>query len=586
MNDRIKVILENLPHSPGSYQMLDKNKRILYIGKAKDLSKRVNQYFQRAQNNRITRMVSLIDDINIIMTKTEKEALLLELNLVHKHMPPFNVLLKDDKQFPYIAIKRDQYPYLTVKRSDSQKGYIYYGPYTSSKAAWETINLLNRFFPLRKCRKLPHRACIYFHLGQCLAPCVNSVPKLEYDKIVAEIDDFLLGDNQKYINTLEEKATNALISKNPKLAFDFLDMVEAIKHINQDQNVQNSDHVTRDVINFDSMNEAVSLSILNLREGKLIGKQKISFVQSSFDLEEEIVSILMQYYQKHTPPKKILIPLSQDGRQLLGETLNADIRVKPHNEVTSSLLNMAKENANQDLKDYLTKAHIDRNSLFLLEDLQETLKLSSLPLHIDLFDNSHIQGKAAVGAAISYVNGEPHKPFYRLYDLKYGGNDFENMMDIIMRRLLRYKKDKRELPNLLVVDGGLIQINAALLAMDSADIQVPVVGLFKNDKHQTTGLLGSDGEVFSFEKNRDLFFLLTRMQDEVHRFALGGHKRKRKTSNEIGILDDIPGLGPKGKEKLNKHFLSVKALREATVDEISKVISLNIALKIKERLES
>ena len=586
MNAKIATILENLPHSPGSYQMLDKDKKVLYVGKAKDLYKRVNQYFKLAQNQRISRMVRLIDDISIIMTKTEKEALLLELNLIHKFMPPFNVLLKDDKQYPYIAIKKEIYPYLVVRRSDTNRSYHYYGPYTSGKAAWEIVNLLNRVFKLRKCKKVAHRACIYYHLDQCLAPCINHVGEEQINQILDDINAFLLGDNQKFIDDLEEKAASSLISGNQTLALDFLDMVEAIKHINQTQNVQNSDHISRDVINFDNSGDVVSVSIMNMREGKLLGKQRINFVQTSFDIEEEIVSLLLQYYKKHQAPKRLLLPVSKDNQELIESILKVAVATKAHDETTKSLLTIAKENATQDLKQYLLKSHIEHNALGLLEDLQDILGLSGLPLHIDLFDNSHIQGKSAVGGAITYLNGEPCKGLYRIYNLEHGGNDFENMMDVITRRLKRYVTDKKDLPNLLVVDGGQIQINAALIAMDNLEISIPIVGLVKNEKHQTHALLTSDGELISLEGNRDVFFFLTRMQDEVHRFAISGHKKKRAKSEAIGILDDIKGLGPKNKRNLMEHFPTIKAVREADLNDLSKVVSMEVAKRIKDRLNN
>lgn len=585
MSEHIQNILSNLPASPGCYQMIDRDGRVIYVGKAKDLNKRVHQYFNRVQNQRISRMVSQIHDIQIIITKTEKEALLLELNLIHKLMPPFNVLLKDDRQYPYIAIKKDQYPYLVLKRNDKQKGYIYYGPYTSSGAAWETIDLLNRIFPLRKCKKLPKKPCIYYHLGQCLAPCIDDIPKEKYDEMLADINEFLLGNNEKYLLDLEEKATRALLENNTKIALDFLDMVEAIKHINEAQNVQNSDHASRDVINFASLNEVVSVSILNVREGKLIGKQKINFVEASFDLEEEILSILLQYYENHQPPKKILIPFSKDNGVLLGETLKTDVSTRPHNEMTKSLLEMAKLNAKQDLSDYLSKAHLEKDVLLLLEDLQQILNLKTIPLHIDLFDNSHIQGKAAVGAAISYINGVPHKPLYRHYNLQYQGNDFENMMDVITRRLQRYQKDNQGYPDLLIVDGGLIQVNAAMIALDTLDLDLKVVGLYKNDRHQTTGLIDQFGETYSLEKHQELFFFLTRMQDEVHRFALKGHHQKKQKESELSLLDHIPGLGVKRMKDLLKAFPTIKSIREATLEELSAVIPSNVAVLIKERLQ-
>lgn len=585
MKKEIATILENLPQSPGCYQMLDHEQKILYIGKAKNLKKRVSQYFERVQNQRIARMVSLVDNIQIILTKTEKEALLLELNLIHQHLPPFNVLLKDDKQYPYIAIKNGQYPYLVLKRSDTQKGFQYYGPYTSSKAAWDTINLLNRVFQLRKCQRLPRRACIYFHLGQCLAPCVNDINDTQIDKIMTDVHNFLLGDNQHYIDDLSERATQAIIDRNSKMALDYIDLVEAINHINVDQKVQNSDHQDRDVINYAVLNEAISISILIVRQGKLLGKQKISSLLSNDDYEEEMISLLMQYYRTHLPPKKILISLSKENQMLLSETLNVEVTIKAHNQMTKSLLEIAKKNAEQDLSDYLQSAHLNQNSLIRLEELQALLGLEKLPLHIDLFDNSHMQGKAAIGAAITYLNGEPYKPLYRHYNLKYGGDDFANMMEVIERRIKRYLQDKKELPDLILVDGGMIQVNAASLVIDNMGVNLKVVGLYKNDKHQTSGLIDSEGEIFSFKNNQELFFFLTRMQDEVHRYAIKGHHQKHQTLSEKSIFADIQGLGPQREKALFRVFKTIKDIRQASLEEIAAVVPLDVARRIKERLE-
>lgn len=581
MNDRIKNLIINLKHLPGVYLMHDKNDRIIYVGKAKDLQKRVSQYFLKPQAGKVFKMVQNVEYFETIITNNEKEALILEMNLIQEHYPRFNVLLKDDKHYPYIAIKKGSDPYLSIKRNDKDKKYIYFGPFSNSSAAYEMINLLNKLFPLRKCKNIPSSPCLYYHLGNCLAPCIKSVDDAEYEKLINQIKSFLKGENDEIRKNIEAKMLEASENFEYEQALEYKKTLDAIKHINIRQNVEFSDRKDRDIFAFSKRENYLSLAVLLYRDGILLGKK--DFVVEQFgNIEEQVADLILQFYLNVPTPQEIVINSS-----LVVELLDDLVHSKVY-EVSKGKLHdlvlVASKNANNALDEYFLSARLDDDKLSLLEDFGKTLNINT-PLHIELFDNSHLQGSSPVGAMVAFVNGEPAKKLYRKFHIEHkeARDDILSMKEVMDRHYSRLKREGKKLPDLILVDGGLTQINVANEVIANLELNIPVFGLYKNDKHQTEGVMNNDGETFKIE-DKSLFFLLTRMQDEVHRFAITFHKDLRKKKMTESILDDIPGLGKKRKEVLNKAYSDINLLKQASLEELQQFLPLNLAIAVYEKI--
>ena len=574
MKERIKTCINNLKHLPGVYLMHDKEDKIIYIGKAKDLYKRVSQYFLRPQVGKVAKMAFEAEYFETIITNNEKEALILEMNLIQTHYPKFNILLKDGSHYPYIALRKDGYPYLSIKRNTKDKKYDYFGPFPKSTSAYETIDLLNKIFPLRKCNKIPSSACLYFHLGQCLAPCINDVSKEKEDEMREQVKSFMRGNNADVKRDITQKMMLASEKMDYERAKEYKDILDSIEHINIQQNVENNDKKDRDVFAFSVREGYLSLAVLLFRRGTLLDK-KVYIVEEFDNNEEQVADLILQFYQNVPLPQEIIIN-NETVVDLLTDLIDANIYSVSKGKIHDLILT-AKQNANNALDEYFLSSKLDSDKLALLEELGTLIGINT-PYRIELFDNSHLQGSSPVGAAVVFINGEPAKKLYRKYHIEHdeARDDLKSMEEIVYRRYKRMKDEGKELPDLILVDGGLNQIKAASIALEKAEVTINLFGLVKNNKHQTAGLMDINGNIFDIE-NKNIFFMLTRMQDEVHRFAITFHQSLRNKSMTTSILDGIKGLGSKRKELINKAYPDIALLKEATIEELSQLLPVEVA---------
>jgi len=581
MTERIRSLIDNLKHLPGVYLMYDKDDKIIYVGKAKDLQKRVSQYFLRPQSGKVFLMVTLVDRFDTIITQNEKEALILEMNLIQKHYPRFNILLKDGSHYPYIALKKQGHPYLVIKRNDKDNKYEHFGPFPNSGAAYQMIDLLNKIFPIRKCKNLPSTPCLYYHLGQCIAPCINDISEEVNTSIREEIKSFMRGNNQKQISNIKSKMLEASQTQNYEQANEYKKILSSIEHINMAQNVENKDHKDRDIFAYASRDGYLALAVLIYRHGLLLAKNV--FVNEEFgENEEQVSDLISQYYQKHPLPKEVVInsPTIISNLKDILDTLLVNVTKGRIHE----LIINAKQNADNALDQFFLSAKLDADHFALLEELGQILKIET-PLHIELFDNSHLQGSSPVGAMVAFVNGEPNKNLYRKFKIEHqeSRDDLSSMKEVIYRHYHRLALEANKLSNLILVDGGINQIIAGKAALSEANVDIPLFGLAKNDKHQTAGLMDDMGEVYPIE-NKKLFFLLTRMQDEVHRFAISFHREKRSKAMKSSLLDDIKGLGPRRKEMIYRAYPDVNILKNASVEELEQILPSPLANAIYQKL--
>ena len=581
MKERIKSCIANLKHLPGVYLMHDKEDKIIYIGKAKDLFKRVSQYFLRPQVGKVAKMAFEAEYFETIITNNEKEALILEMNLIQTHYPKFNILLKDGSHYPYIGLKKTGYPYLQIKRNTKDKSYDYFGPFPRSTSAYETIDLLNKVFPLRKCKNIPSTACLYYHLGQCLAPCINDISKEKEDEIREDVKSFMRGNNQKVRQDIEAKMLSASEALDFESAASYKSILDSIDHINTPQLMENNDKKDRDIFAFSVREGYLSLAVLLFRKGTLLDKK--TYIVEEFDNnEEQVADLILQFYQNVPLPQEIIIN-NELVVDLLFDLIDSNVYSVSKGKLHDLVLT-AKENANNALDEYFLSARLDSDKLALLEELGQIINIKT-PLRIELFDNSHLQGSSPVGAVVVFINGEPAKKLYRKYKIEHeeARDDLKSMEEVTYRRYSRLKEENKEMPDLILVDGGLNQIHAAQRALDKAGVEINLFGLVKNNKHQTAGLMDKEGNIYDIE-NKNIFFMLTRMQDEVHRFAITFHQSLRNKSMRTSILDDIKGLGAKRKELINRAYPDINLLKEATVEELSQLLPKEVAIDLYNKL--
>lgn len=581
MNDKIRTLIDNLKHLPGVYLMFNKDDTIIYVGKAKDLYKRVSQYFLRPQNGKVFKMVSEVEYFQTIITANEKEALVLEMNLIQTHYPRYNILLKDDSHYPYIAIKKSGYPYLAIKRNDKDKNYIYFGPYPNASHAYQMMDLLNKIFLTRKCKNIPHSSCLYYHLGTCLAPCINKIDEDVSSSIKEEIKSFMRGNNHKQMSEIKNKMLEASEKQEYERALDYKKILDAINHINTTQNVEMSNRKDRDIFAFEQRNGYICIAILLYRKGILLGKDVFTIEQFGEE-EEQVSDMILQYYQKHPLPMEVVVN-NPHIKDYLEGFLDCHI-VSVTKGKLFELVVSAKENAANVLDEYFLSARLETDKLALLDELGHILNIAT-PLHIELFDNSHLQGSSPVGAMVAFINGEPAKNLYRKFKIENdnGGDDLQNMYEVTYRHYKRLFEENKKLPDLLLVDGGINQIQSANKALANVGVDIPVFGLVKNDKHQTDGLMDTKGNLYVLN-NKKIFFMLTRMQDEVHRFAISFHKEKRNKAMKSSLLDNIPGLGQKRKESLYRAYPDITQLKKASISELEQLLPSNVAKALYQKL--
>lgn len=581
MTDKIRVLIDNLKHKPGVYLMFDKDNTIIYVGKAKDLQKRVSQYFLRPQTGKVQAMVSHVDHFETIQMNNEKEAFLLEMNLIHEHLPRYNILLKDDSHYPYIALKKKGDPTLMIKRNNKDKAYTYFGPFPNSGAAFQMIDLLNKIFPIRKCKNIPISACLYYHLGQCLAPCINKIDETTYEELRNDISSFLNGDNAKQYNEIKEKMLKASEEENYELAKEYHDILKAIDHINITQTVESKDKTNRDIFGYSSREGYVSLALILFRNGLLLGKE-VWVVEAFNNNEEQISELISQYYSTHPLPTEVVVN-NISIREELSEVLDTNVVSVTKGKLNDLVLTCI-DNANNALDQYFLSSKLDTDKLALLEELGKLINIPT-PYHIELFDNSHIQGSSPVGAMVAFINGEPAKKLYRKFNIEHeeSRDDLASMKEVTYRHYKRLKDENKKLPDLILVDGGLIQIEAAKKSLDKLDLNINLYGLYKNDKHQTSGLMDINGNTYPIT-NKNLFFLLTRMQDEIHRFAITFHREKRNKKMTASILDDVKGLGTRRIQMIKKAYPDIVELKNASIEELTQIIPYEVAVALYNKL--
>lgn len=573
MNERIKNKLALLPDQPGCYLMKDKNGTIIYVGKAKILKNRVRSYFRGSHDTKTERLVSEIDDFEYIVTESNIEALLLEINLIHKNNPKYNIMLKDDKTYPFIKITNEKYPRLMITRKVLKDKALYFGPYPDVNAANEKKKLLDRLFPLRKCNPSQKTPCLYYHLGQCLCPYAFDVDPQVYKDMVEEIKGFLSGGHTEIQDRLQEKMAYAAAHMEFEKAAEFRDQIKAIETVMTRQKMTNVDLIDRDVFGYAVDKGWMCVQVFFVRQGKLI-ERDVSIFPFYDDASEAFLTFIGQFYQEneHFVPKEVLIPDDIDKESV--EALLATKVLQPQRGEKKKLVKLASKNAAVALNEKFDLiVRKQERTIGAVEKLGNAMNIPA-PIRIEAFDNSNIMGTNPVSAMVVFIDGRPAKNEYRKYKIKtvQGPDDYASMREVIYRRYSRVLKEGLPFPDLILIDGGKGQVDVAKdVLANQLGVDIPVAGLAKNDKHKTSELLfGPNLEVVPLERNSQEFFLLQRIQDEVHRFAITFHRQLRSKNSFASKLDNIEGLGPKRKKNLLKEFKSLKNITAASVEELRK----------------
>ena len=588
MNKLIQSKLELLPTSPGCYIHKDKNGTIIYVGKAKNLRNRVRSYFRGSHDTKTEALVSEIEDFEFIVTESNIEALLLEINLIKENKPKYNIMLKDDKSYPFIKITNETYPRLIITRQVKKDGGLYFGPYPDVGAANEIKRLLDRLFPFRKCTNPPEKVCFYYHLGQCKAHTICQVDSQYFKELAQEVAAFLKGQDDQIIEDLRGKMAGAAQAMEFEKAAEYRDLIQSIGTLRTKQRVMAKDLQNRDVFGYYADKGWMCVQVFFVRQGKLI-ERDVNLFPYYNDPDEDFLTYIGQFYQEksHLKPNEILIPADIDEEAVRAMV---DTKVlKPQRGEKKQLVNLAIKNARVSLQqkfDLLEKS-IEKTQ-GAIENLGQLLNIPT-PVRIESFDNSNIMGTSPVSAMVVFVNGKPSKKDYRKYKIKtvIGPDDYASMREVIKRRYSRVIRDGLTPPDLIVIDGGQGQVNVAKeVIQEQLGLDIPIAGLQKNDKHQTHELLFGDPlQVVELSRNSQEFFLLQRIQDEVHRFAITFHRQLRSKNSFSSQLDGIEGLGPKRKQNLMKHFKSLTKIKEASVDQIVEVgVPRAVAEAVREKL--
>ena len=576
LEDKLKLI-------PGSYQMKNKDGVIIYVGKAKDLYKRVNSYFKGTVTGKTRKMVSEIADFTYIVTSTETEAFIAEINLIKEYDPKYNILLKDDKSYPYIEYISKPYPkvkvsrYLNIKRRDKK---LIFGPYPNAYAARRIVRLINRLYPLKKCEGMPKQVCLYYHIGECLGYCTKNINKDALEVMENEILSFLRGNDKILKDRIVEKMESYAASLNFEMAQELKEELNYINIILDRQKVELHDFVNRDVIGYYLDKGHIAINILFIRNNKLIGSHN-ELLTIKIDPEEELNYYIMNFYERHEIPKEIIISGDING-ELLQDLINSNF-VIPEKGTKKKLLNMASTNAKVYLESEIQRAlREEERSEGANEDLGLLLNMPNLR-RIDTFDNSNLFGSFSVSGMVVFKEGRPSKKDYRKYKVSVEKNDdYHTMKEVIYRRYFRALLEKSELPDLIIVDGGINQINAATDTLKDLHLPIKVVGLKKNDKHRTNELIDGDNyATIELDKDSNVFHYLTRIQDEVHRFTINYHKTLRSKGSISSVLDNTPGIGNVRKKELIKKYGNLNNIKNASIDELSEIIPENVAKELK-----
>ena len=574
--------LSLVPHLPGSYQMYNSDNIVIYVGKAKDLKNRLSSYFTGRVTGKTKKLVSEIAYFKYIVTSTENEAFILEINLIKKYDPKYNILLKDDKSYPYIEYIRKPYPrlkivrYLNIKK---KKDRLLFGPYPNQYAARRIVKLINRLYPLKKCEGNPKELCLYYHIGECLGYCVKEIPTAKIDEMESEIISFLRGNDTLIKNKILERISYHSEHMNYEIALDLKNELDYMSMILSRQKMELSDLTNRDVVNYFVENGYISLNIFFIRHGKLLGNKNEIFPIVE-EIREDVENFIGLYYSKNEIPSEIIVP-EELNSETLSELLDAKVLTISRGP-KKKLLNLVRDNAKIALENEFEMIKKDeKRTVDANESLRQLLNLTEL-YRIDIVDNAHLFGEYTVSGMVVFKDGKPSKNDYRKFKISIDQNDdYHTMQEVLYRRYYRMLMEHSEKPNLILLDGGEIQMNAAKEILDSLNLDIPIAGLRKNDKHMTSDLIDKDLNVIEIDRTSDVFHYLTRMQDEVHRFTINYHRQIRSKGSIASVLDNIEGLGDKRKKALIKKFGSLKSISSATIEELSEIVPENVAKNLK-----
>ena len=579
----IKEKLSLVPNLPGCYQMKNKDGIIIYVGKAKKLKNRLSSYFRGKHTGKTAKLVSEIVDFDYVVVGSEKESLILELNLIKKYDPKYNILLRDDKSYPYIELTNEKVPKLSVVRNINLKKNQtnLYGPYPNVTAARNTVNLLNRIYPLRKCKNFGKKPCLYYHIGECLGYCAADVDELKIKEMKADIIKFLKGDTSLITKKLKEEMLLESNKMNYEKALELKELLDYINITVDHQKVEISDALDRDIFGYFFAKGYLSIQVFFLRNGKIVGKHS-KIIPTIEEYAEELNRYIATFYESDViKPKEILVPDICDIN-LLQEFLEIKVLI-PQKGTKLEIVKMANNNAKENLtREFALIERDEERTIKANEELMNVLKLTKLD-RIEIFDNSNLFGNFNVSGMVVFVDGRPYKNGYRKFKITFDKNDdYHTMKEVIYRRYFRVLKDNLDKPDLIIVDGGINQMNAAREIISSLNLDIMVVGLKKDSKHTTNALLAFDPIVeIPIDKTSNLFYLLERMQDEVHEFTINYHKKLRSKGMISSVLDNIEGIGSKRKHELLKKYNSINKMNEAAVEELAQIIPLNVAINLK-----
>lgn len=586
IKQHIREKLKLVPELPGSYQMKNKDGIIIYVGKAKNLKNRLKSYFTGLVTGKTAMLVADIVDFEYIVTSTELESLILEITLIKKYNPKYNILLKDDKSYPYIELTDEKYPRLRIVRNVNRKRHKsrLFGPFPNVGAARKTVNMLNRIYPLRKCENLKKEVCLYYHIGECLGYCQKEVDEQKQKEMMAEIISFLKGNNEIIIKRLKEDMERASEALNFEKALELKNMLNDIDITLTKQKIDLNKNYDFDLFGFYQDKNYLSVTVFFIREGLLFGRQNDIF-NSVDQLEEDLTHYIIQFYEKnHLLPKEILVPDCVNS-ELLSEYLERKVSV-PKRGALKNLLNLACENATVSLTEkYENIEREETNRLQAEEELRELLSLPKLE-RIEAFDNSHLFGTFYVGGMVVFDHFLPNKNEYRKFKISTEvKDDLSAMKEVIYRRYFRVLMEEFVAPDLILVDGGELQITAAKEVIDELHLNIPIAGLKKNDQHKTSVLVNQDLKEIPLPKDSHLFLFLNRIQDEVHRYAISYHRNIKSKGALASLLDMAPGIGTVRKNALLKKFGSLKKMKEASLEELETVLNHDVAVKFFEYLK-
>lgn len=598
--------LKKLPDKPGVYIMKNEKGQVIYVGKAISLKKRVRQYFQSSKNKttKVINMVKNIHEFEYIITDTEVEALILEATLIKKHKPKYNVLLRDDKQYPYIKVTtNEKFPRVLKIRKVYKDGAKYFGPYISNQAVNDTIETIKNIYPIRTCKLNlekemgKHRPCLNYHINRCLAPCQGNVDEKIYMEMIKEIIMFLNGKEDKLIDTIQNKMKEASKNFEFESAAKYRDQINSFKHILEKQKVVSTTLIDQDIIALARGIDEVCVQIFFVRTGKIIGREHFILIETDDKNMDEILSSFMKqfYLGSAYVPKEILVEVDFDDldaiSKWLSEKRGSKVSIKiPKRGEKNKLIDMVRVNARQTLDQHSNKIKKKmKTSVEAIKELGEILELDGIPKRIEAFDISNIQGVESVASMVVFENGLPKKSDYRRFKIKsvIGANDYGSMEEVVYRRFSRGIEEKKLIksnkigiesfsvfPNLVMIDGGKGQVNVAKKVLKQLNITIPICGLVKDDFHRTRGII-YEGQEIKIPRNSDSFKLITRVQDEAHRFAINYHRSLRDKKMFKSILDDIKGIGDKRKKAMLKHFGSIDKIRKASLEELKFVEGMN-----------